>query len=268
MSSDDTGPASKYQVPAMAGRPITTDKALGARIKRAREAARLSQLDLAQAVEPTVTDAAVSQWERNGRVKTSNLKQLPKILGVSTEWLYEGRGEMKPPRNVTRSGESESDSIDSRKDDSVKSTDLSGFADAYNRGARDLPIMGQAAAGDGSGLNNDGQPVGWTLRPPELIGVPNAYAFYIHDDCLEPVRWQGQVSCVHPAMPPQPNDIVVVQIGPDPDGKEGYREIVKAYVRTTASKLVLRQYNPPEDIEIDRRLVKAVHVEVANYRRA
>lgn len=64
-------------------------RTLGARIRRARERARLSQEELAKAVDASVR--AVGDWENDRRKPRNRMGALEEVLGVSLE------GDEKPP---------------------------------------------------------------------------------------------------------------------------------------------------------------------------
>ena len=65
------------------------------RIRQCRQAARLSQAELAAKVG--VRRSAVAQWERIGgsSPSVSHLAQLALTAGVSFEWIATGRGAMR-----------------------------------------------------------------------------------------------------------------------------------------------------------------------------
>lgn len=74
--------------------PITGNE-IGARIQEARIAKGLKQKELSERL--LVTYAAVSQWERGFAVPPKHrLLKLAEILGVSVEWLQDGRGDGAP----------------------------------------------------------------------------------------------------------------------------------------------------------------------------
>lgn len=135
------------------------------------------------------------------------------------------------------------------------------FAPSLMHGPRDLPVVGTAVAGqDGMFLMN-GQIHDYVERPPSLQGVAGAYAVYVSDRSMEPRYFAGETLHVHPGRPiPRGDDVfVVVQLRPDVEG-EPPKALVKQFVRRSASRLVLRQYNPPADLEFDNADVASVHL--------
>lgn len=135
------------------------------------------------------------------------------------------------------------------------------FVQSVMHGPRDLPVVGTAVAGaDGMFLMN-GQIHDYVERPPSLQGVAGAYAVYVADRSMEPRYFAGETLHVHPGRPiPQgDNSFVVVQLRPDVEG-EAPKALVKQFVRRTATRLVLRQYNPPTDLEFDNADIASVHL--------
>ena len=67
-------------------------KSLSSRLRVARRAALIPQVQLAKMLD--VSRSAVAQWEREGgsRPTAANLERLSAVLGCSFEWLATGRG--------------------------------------------------------------------------------------------------------------------------------------------------------------------------------
>jgi phage repressor protein C with HTH and peptisase S24 domain len=135
------------------------------------------------------------------------------------------------------------------------------FAPSAMQGPRNLPVVGTAVAGhDGMFLMN-GQIHDYIERPPSLQGVAGAYAVYVADRSMEPRYFAGETLHVHPGRPiPQGDNVfVVVQLKPDAEG-EPPKALVKQFVRRTANRLVLRQYNPPAELAFDTTDIASVHL--------
>ena len=135
------------------------------------------------------------------------------------------------------------------------------YASSVMHGPRDLPVVGTAVAGsDGMFLMN-GQVHDYIERPPSLQGVAGAYAVYVADRSMEPRYFAGETLHVHPGRPiPQgDNSFVVVQLRPEIEG-EAPKALVKQFVRRTATRLLLRQYNPPADLDFDNADIASVHL--------
>lgn len=62
-------------------------KEIGQRLKAAREAARLSQLDFA--IKADVSPSTVSRWERGFLPKVRELMRVAELLGIDPEQLVE-----------------------------------------------------------------------------------------------------------------------------------------------------------------------------------
>lgn len=135
------------------------------------------------------------------------------------------------------------------------------YAPSAMHGPRDLPVVGTAVAGkDGMFLMN-GQVHDYIERPPSLQGVAGAYAVYVADRSMEPRYFAGETLHLHPGRAVVQGDdvFVVVQLKPDAEG-EAPKALVKQFLRRTPTKLVLRQYNPPTDLEFANTEVASVHL--------
>jgi transcriptional regulator with XRE-family HTH domain len=64
---------------------------LGQRLRRAREAAGLSQRGVAKMLG-SVTHGAVSQWESSGQISTDNLLRAANVYRADPMWLMTGQG--------------------------------------------------------------------------------------------------------------------------------------------------------------------------------
>lgn len=128
-----------------------------------------------------------------------------------------------------------------------------------------VPVKGTGAGGSDGKNEWNGETVDNVARPQSLVGVPNAYAVYVHGDSMEPRYKHGELVFMHPGRPPSRGCYVLVQLG-EPDEPSGptTRAFIKEYVRQTPSKLVLAQLNPPKTLEIDMAHVKAIHRIVAS----
>jgi transcriptional regulator with XRE-family HTH domain len=78
----------------------STPPTLGTRIRRARERARLSQEELAQAVGASVR--AVGDWENDRRKPRNRLGALEDALGVSLDGVPEPEPQSLIPRSLRR----------------------------------------------------------------------------------------------------------------------------------------------------------------------
>lgn len=115
-------------------------------------------------------------------------------------------------------------------------------------GGRDLPIRGLAMGGDGH-YHITSDTVDWTWRPPELIGVSDAFAVFCTGDSMEDVVLEGTILLVHPHQPVRPRDLCVMELQ---DGAL----LIKRLLRRTGSHYHLRQYNPAEDFTVETEQVR------------
>ena len=123
----------------------------------------------------------------------------------------------------------------------------------------DLPILGAALGGEDMGVFMDnGGHFGFAGRPANLSGVKGAYAVYTTGDSMEPRYQHGELLLVNPSKPVTKGCYVVAQLTPAQDG--GDRSyLVKQFVRRSAEKLVLSQFQPEKQLTFPAQRVIAVH---------
>lgn len=133
-------------------------------------------------------------------------------------------------------------------------------------GGRKIPVLGQSAGGVGGEYVFNGTVVDYVPCPPVLDGVDTAYAVYVDGESMVPRYMPGELVYVHPGRPYRRNDDVIVQVAAE-DGQDGDspRGFIKRYLRKTATKLVLEQYNPASEIEFDLSDVVSVHTIVGRF---
>mgnify|MGYP001310902491 CR=1 FL=1 len=122
---------------------------------------------------------------------------------------------------------------------------------------RRIPILGQALGGEEGIFLFNGEAVDWIVAPHALENVPGAYGVYVSGSSMEPRYFPGETLLVHPHKPVARGDFVVVQTkGDNETVPHGF---VKQFVTWTPTRLILRQYNPDKEIEIERKDVVSVH---------
>ena len=123
---------------------------------------------------------------------------------------------------------------------------------------RDIQVQGVAIGGADGDFSFNGTVIDHVRRPPGLTGARGAFAIYVVGDSMSPRFEDGDLIFVHPGRPPRPGDDVVVELrGADGAAGPCY---VKRLLRRTASRVVLRQFNPPrDDIAIPARQVKDIY---------
>ncbi len=142
--------------------------------------------------------------------------------------------------------------------------DLSRIEDAPPRrafqGPRDVPVKGTAVGGgDGDGdFRFNGDDIDWAPRPTGIAGRKGVYALYVQNDSMYPRYRDGARLYVDANRRPAPGDDVVVELHPsEEDGAgSGY---IKAFVKQTATTVVVEQFNPPRQIVFEARAVKSLH---------
>lgn len=121
-----------------------------------------------------------------------------------------------------------------------------------------IPVFGRVKGGDDGRYEFNGEVIGWVPRPAKLRGVPNVYAVYIDGESMYPRYKPGETAVAQPGMPVVRGDDVVVQLHADTEFESPYG-FVKEFVAYTPTKLILSQFNPPQQIEFDRDEVVSVH---------
>ena len=124
-----------------------------------------------------------------------------------------------------------------------------------------MPVYASAQGGpDGTLLAYE--PIEFVDRPEPLFGVRNAFAMYVVSDSMEPKYSQGALLLIHPGRPVRQNDyVLIVKQAEDGD----HSAMVKQLVRMEDDRLVVRQLNPPDEFEIDRRTISSVSLVIGSY---
>ena len=131
--------------------------------------------------------------------------------------------------------------------------------------APDLPVYSSAQGGP-EGMLMSYDPIEWVKRPEPLFNVPSGFGVYVVGDSMEPAYRQGDMILCHPSRPPNSGDDVLVVQRNGPDGQE-YTALIKTLVRTDSKRVVLKQYNPPEEFPVARDGIHAVYLIVGKYNR-
>jgi SOS-response transcriptional repressor LexA len=121
---------------------------------------------------------------------------------------------------------------------------------------RDLPVYGVGGANKYGAVQLTEGEVDFVRRPPALEKVKNAYGIYVEGSSMTPRYEHGELVLVHPGRPASPGDYVVVQARSEAGEREWY---IKRLVRRTATKVILSQLNPVEQIELDLKRVEHIH---------
>jgi phage repressor protein C with HTH and peptisase S24 domain len=104
---------------------------------------------------------------------------------------------------------------------------------------RDLPVLGRAA-GAREGIIMipvEQDAVDWTLRPPQLDGVPGAFAILQYGDSMDPKYCNGDTLWIHPNVPCRVGNGVLII-------KNNDEALVKILVRRTDLAVTVRELSP------------------------
>lgn len=125
--------------------------------------------------------------------------------------------------------------------------------------AQDLPVYGtaQGANGEGAFIINMGGQVDRIRRPPGLTANRDAFAIYVEGDSMEPRFEPGETVVIDPNRPVRPGDDVVLLLE-SPEPGQPPQAYIKRLVRRGAERVLVRQYNPPRQMEFPTAAVKRI----------
>jgi phage repressor protein C with HTH and peptisase S24 domain len=202
-----------------------------------REALRrvqATQADLAR--ELGLAPSAISRTLAGTRqIKTAEAVQLANYLGVSPEEILKRAtaDSASAAREVVRHG---------------RPPRMTAPTPAERQDL--IPIL----AG-GEGFSSEGQPIGWTSRPPALAGVRGAYAMYVVGDAMEPRYMPGWLLYVHPSKPAiRGRDVVAV--------KKDNIVLIGHLAGFDSRAVRINQFNPDQTLEIPQEEMVACHLVV------
>jgi phage repressor protein C with HTH and peptisase S24 domain len=122
-------------------------------------------------------------------------------------------------------------------------------------GTEPIPIRSAARGGGNEEMFLEEGPIGYTPRPTNLSGVRGAYAIYMIGDAMEPRYQQGWLLHVNPFKPPIRGRDVVVH-------KKDKAVLIRQFVGWEGDVLVLRQFNPAQELRAPRQEVSECHLVV------
>lgn len=131
-------------------------------------------------------------------------------------------------------------------------------------GDRDFPIY-TSAQGGATGMVVSYEPIEWVRRPEPLFNVKGGFGMYVVGDSMDPVFVQGDTLLVHPVKPPQRGDDVLVVLRDGDDAS--HAAMVKRLVGYDRDKVRLRQFNPPEEFDVEREKIQSMQLIVGSYKR-
>lgn len=211
-------------------------KAIGAALKAAREAAKLSQDDVGDQVN--VGQSTIQRIE-DGKFKklTETILAVgemlnvvvptPRLKGVGFK-IVDEKGRVLAPRNSLLPSE--------------------------------MDVFHTAEGGEGAVIIN-GEPTEKVQRPPVLLGVRGAYGVHVSGTSMIPAFRPGDIALVHPYMEPKHEDDVILQ---DAESRNG---MIKTFMRSTKAEWWLRQWNPAKEFSRSKKEWPTCHVVVGKYSR-
>ena len=209
---------------------------LGVRIKQAREAAKMSQQDLAVAVG--IRQPSIQAIETGRAHGTKHLLAIAKALGQDPEWLESGTGGMRQHTRL----QADPGAFETNAGRKVA-------APPVNIMPLDVPVYGVAVGGSDGDFSLNGEIVDRVRRPPGLTENRNAFAVFVRGDSMEPRHYQGDLLYVDPMRPARAGDDVLVELKPQRAGEPG-AAMIKQLVVKTPLRVVLRQFNPAKELTV------------------
>jgi phage repressor protein C with HTH and peptisase S24 domain len=119
-----------------------------------------------------------------------------------------------------------------------------------------VPVMGTVACGeDGQfAVNLTDGPIEYVDLPAKLVGVPGVIALFVAGDSMAGIWAPGDIVYVAKKRPVTPGAYAVVLVEDGPGHPPA--AYLKEYVRGSNDTVVLRQYNPNMEMEIERQRVR------------
>jgi phage repressor protein C with HTH and peptisase S24 domain len=209
--------------------------AMGDRIRKARQAQKLTQQGLAQRLG--IARVSVTNWERGQTVPdTKRIPEIASILGVSPDWILLEESQ-SPPANATP-------------------IDLPPRGD----GAQ-VPVYGHAVGGIQGEFELNGNLLFTIDAPPGYSIIKGCYAVQVSGDSMSPRYEDGEIVMVDPSQRVRKGDYVVAQIHQNENDPP--LAFVKRFVKHNAVELVLESLNPPvpsdEPLRWNAGTVQSVH---------
>ncbi len=222
---------------------------LGQKIRTARKAKGLTQADVADYFG--IKSGSVSLWESDDtRPDVMKLEPLARLLDVSMAELLGDAGAKAPPLPLRDAPQKP-----------LMQRSAPEFSEPFAVPpipARRVPVFGLAVGGEDGRFEMNGQLLDTVFCPPGFEDAPNLYAVYVTGESMEPVFSPGQTVWVHPNRAPRRGDDVIIQIRPDHEDAAPHG-FIKRYQSGTPTKIVVKQFNPPQEITFDRDAVLSIH---------
>ncbi len=220
---------------------------IAARVAWLRSRSGMSQSELARRIH--ISPQSVQQLEA-GRIKRPRyLLRLARLFDVSAQWLEDGGG--TPPGQAD-------DQVPGGEP--LASNVAPGIVDVPAPAALplDVAVFGVAAGGRDGDFSFNGTVIDYVRRPPGIADARTIFAIYIVGESMVPRYGNGDLVFVHKGRPARLGDDVLIELVGEGDMPGPC--FVKRLLRRTASRVVLRQFNPPrDDIVIEAERIRRIY---------
>ncbi len=204
-------------------------KEIGAVVRQAREAMKLSQAELGSRVG--IKQASIQSIERGDTARSKFLPEIARMLNI-------------PPEKV---GLPSTDVLSA-----VPSPDFH----RARRGPQDVPLLGITVGGEKDDDDDrdpdfwiNGEVVDYVTRPSGIAQAKNVFSLYVSGESMFPRFRERDLVYVQKTNPAGGDD-VVIELHPASDGG-GHPSFIKEFVRRRGSYIVVKQYNPPKELEFE-----------------
>lgn len=222
---------------------------LGQRIRYAREAARLTQQQVADNFG--IKRVSVTQWEGDTtQPSTDKIASLAELLDCEVAWLIDAKGNppLFRPKSQTAAARTEPTPI-------IPGTQLVG--------AKDLPVFAGAQGGDGHMIISF-EAVDWVKRPHVLQNVRGGYGILVKGTSMVPAYREDDIALVNPHLAPsRDTDCVFYHTPPKELGEE--EAIIKHLLGMNDREWRLEQYRPAFEFTASRADWPICHRVVGKY---
>lgn len=127
---------------------------------------------------------------------------------------------------------------------------------------RDVPELGIAVGGSDGDFSLNGETIGYVPRPLSLM-KRDVFAVRVRSDSMSPRFEEGDLLYVERHRQPAIGDDGVFEMNSEEEGRAG-SAFIKRLVSKNMHTVVVRQFNPPDEITYERRRLKAMYRVVPN----
>lgn len=213
------------------GMAVQSIDTLGERIRYAREAAKLTQLQVA--THFGISRVSVTQWESSTtKPDIERVAALADLLSTNVDWLLERKGH--PPLAAPN--------VSTPPTKLIPGKELVG--------QKDMPVYAAAMGGDGH-LIVTFDAIDYFKRPAVLQNVKGGYGILVKGDSMVPAYREGDTALVNPHLPPSRDTDVVLYHNPPKERGEA-QAIIKRLVGMNDRDWKLEQYRPAREFTESR----------------